>query len=352
MPNSIESVLYGPSINFRSDEWVKCSLLLWDSIYRIVPTTVRPDDSPTVKLAQDAGLIRQITLEPEDLKITCSEFLRFIKELPGTPAGLESEGMDRIHEEKVDGRLYPLLETLAIDVDSEGWLCLPSRLARGYMLYLAKSVSGRRNLATATDDADAWAIMPYFKERANFDERVYNPEAQAFYSFMIFRDILPSQIVSVSIDKIIEFATKRKDEKGRLRSVLHRFSESVRNCASPSHAAELVTDYKRQIEQAKDEFKRSMGFYNEDQGNSLLTIGLPLALTVFSSFGGSDPYSLLNVSKSICIGAIAAFSDYKKIKKTERKESYASYLVEIDRELKGHSRAQAANRVFEEFMND
>jgi hypothetical protein len=95
-----------------------------------------------------------------------------------------------------------------------------------------------------------------------------------------------------------------------------------------------------------------MGFYSEEQGNSLLTIGLPVALAVFSSFGAPDPFSLLNISKSVCIGAVAAYSDYKKVKKKERKESYASYLVEIDENLKGNSRALAANRILEEFIND
>ena len=169
---------------------------------------------------------------------------------------------------------------------------------------------------------------------------------------MVFKDILPSGLASVEMHRVIDFASRRKDEKARLRDVLWKFGESLSSCESPTQTRELVAEYEGQIRQAKEDFKKSMGFYNEQQGNSLLTIGLPVALAVFSGLGVSDPFNLLNISKSMCIGAVAAYSDYKKVKKKERKESYASYLVEIDESLGGSSRAPAAHRIFEEFMND
>ncbi len=352
MANGIDSVLYGPSIEFRNDEWVKSSLLLWDSIYRIVPTTCTPNDSRAIRLAEDSGLVRQVRLEPDDLSAAYSEFLKFLKGVPFTPAGLDSDPTERVHREKVDARLYPLLDALAIRIDPEGWLSLPRGVARGYMLYLAKAVSGRRNLATATDSADEWAIMPYFKERANFDERLYDPEAKAFYSFMMFTDILPSGLESVEMEEVIAFAAKRRDEKARLRSVLREFSESVITCESQSHAADLVADYEAQIRQAKSDFAKSMGFFDAEQGYSLLTVDLPLTLGVFASFGAKDPYGLLNISGSVCIGAIAAYWKYDRVKERKRKESYASYLVEIDRKVGSNSRANHANYILEEFIND
>lgn len=351
MESAIDSVLYGPSIEFRNEEWVKCGLLLWDSIYRIVPSSCTPHDGPAVKLARDAGLVRNIRLEPEDLRLTYSDFQGFLEGLPFLPAGLESEGTDRVHAEKIDSRLYPALEAMAVRADPDGFLRLPTALARGYMMYLAKAVSERRNLATATDDLDEWSIMPYFKEDANFSEYLYNRDAQAFYSFVIFKDILP-QLESVDAKAVIDFAATRRDEKAQLREVLQKFSTSIGLCTSPSHAADLIADYETQMKQAKDEFKKSMGFYDEEQGHSLLTLGLPLAATVYGCFGGSDPFNLLRISSAICVGAIAAYADYNKVKNRKREQSYASYLVEIERDLKGESRAPIADRIFEEFVND
>jgi len=352
MPAAIDSVLYGPSIEFRSDQWLKSSLLFWDSIYRIVPTTCTPNDSRAVRLAQDSGLIHHVKLEQRDLSAAYAEFLRFLKRVPFNPAGLDSSRRDRVHKEKVDARLYPILEALAIRVDPDGWLSLPEGLARGYMFYLAKAVSGRRNLATATDSADEWAIMPYFKERANFDEILYRPEAQAFYSFMMFTDVLPSRSESVDMEDVIRFACTRKDEKARLRNVLREFSDSVVACESPSHAAHLLAEYERQIRQAKKDFTQSMGFFDAEQGYALLSVGLPLALSVFGAFGAQDPYSLLNISGSVFIGAVAAYWKYDRAREKNRKESYASYLVEIDRRLGSESRVNAATHILDEFIND
>jgi hypothetical protein len=350
MTEQVDSVLYGPSIEFRSGEWLKCALLLWDAIYRIVPTGYSPADSDLVSRAEDAGLIRTVTLEREDLSQVSSEFLTFLRSLPFTPAGLEPDRIERLHPAKVDGRLYPLLEKMAVNVDPDGFLCLPREVAHGYMLYLAKAVSSRRNLATVTDSGDEWAIMPYFKEHGNFGELVYDRGAAAFYSFIIFTDILPTGLGSVDPEKIVQFSSERKDEKSRLRAAIHQFGDKVGACSSVSHIKELIADYEREITKAKDDFKRSIGFYNEGQGCSLLTVGLPVAFGLFSLFA-DDPFSTLKLSSSILVGAVAAFADYKKVQKVTRPESYTSYLVEIDRELAEGS-AQTAHFVFENFIND
>ncbi|MDR6944705.1 hypothetical protein J2W55_004565 [Mucilaginibacter pocheonensis] len=46
---SSASILYYPSIEFASYEWVKSSLLLWDYVYRIVPENYETHDSPAVR---------------------------------------------------------------------------------------------------------------------------------------------------------------------------------------------------------------------------------------------------------------------------------------------------------------
>jgi hypothetical protein len=134
--------------------------------------------------------------------------------------------------------------------------------------------------------------------------------------------------------------------------VLQEFSESIGSCESQSHAASLVADYEAQMRLAKEDFARSMDFYIADQGFSLLTVGLPIALGVFEILGGRNPYTMLNIASSVCIGAIAAYWQYDKVDQVKRKESYASYLVEIDRRLKGDSRITHADRILEEFIND
>jgi hypothetical protein len=306
-----------------------------------------------VRQAEEAGLIKSITLEPEDLSQVCTDFHQFVAKLALVPAGMEDDGpFELVHPEKVDARLYPLLRQMAGRVAPGGWLPLPERIAHSYMMYLTRAVSSRRNLATVTDSADEWAIMPYFKEMGNFDERVYEPDANAFYSYMIFSDVLPTNMHGVDPSKIINFTLSRREEKARLRTILQEFSEAISACSSKSHAIEVVASCEKDLNDAKSDYVKSMDFYSPEQGYSLLAVGLPLSLAWYAQFGTNDPYDLLRLSTSVLVGAVAAYADHKKVKAQNRKQSSTSYLFEIDRELSGHSSAPKSHRIFEEFMND
>lgn len=180
MLNDIKYFLYYPSIEFRSMNWLKTSLLYWDAVYRIVPDSYEPEDNDTVKEAIDNNLVRPISLEKDDFIRISNEFRKFVSKLPFTPAGFDGTSTERLHKDKIDDRLYEFLERLSVKIDSEGFLHLPPGLARWYMLYLSKSVAGRRNIATATDVIDVWTVTPYFKERGNFGERVYSEDAKGY----------------------------------------------------------------------------------------------------------------------------------------------------------------------------
>lgn len=52
--------LYFPSIRFRDANWLKCALLYWDSIRRIRPEKITPDDGPVTRAFIEAGLIEDI----------------------------------------------------------------------------------------------------------------------------------------------------------------------------------------------------------------------------------------------------------------------------------------------------
>jgi hypothetical protein len=62
----IGSVPHGLKIEFQCEEWVKSSLLLWESVYRIVPNPFRPNDSLMVREAEQSELNKNITLELEN----------------------------------------------------------------------------------------------------------------------------------------------------------------------------------------------------------------------------------------------------------------------------------------------
>ena len=350
--DQVASVLYYPHMEIR-ENWLKAALLLWDCVYRIVPSTYRPADASAVRVAADSGLVRPVVLESEDFSAISGEFRSFLHDLPWLPAGLDGSRTDRLHKGKIDAQLYPALEKLATRVDPEGFLELPSDLGRGYMMYLAKAVSGRRNLATITDDRYAWTISPYFREPASFGDRVYDPSALAMHCSLVFQDLVPESLADVDMRQIVRFVHTRADERSNLRRAIQQFAKEIVECQSSSHAAELRVLHAARIEDAKADFRRSMGFCSQEVSHALLTLGIPIAATVFSALATLEhPFALCKVSGSILLGAVAAYSKQKNVKAKRRRESDVSYLVDVDQELIQRRAVPDYGRIFEEFIND
>ena len=107
-----KDVLYYPTIEFYDETWLKSSLCLWDKIYRIVPSSYNPKDSDEVKIAIDNGLVENIILNKHDLAQTAELFESYLENAEIVPAAVEGwENVDvRLHPEKVDARILPILE--------------------------------------------------------------------------------------------------------------------------------------------------------------------------------------------------------------------------------------------------
>lgn len=349
-----ESVLYYPHIEIPDPNWLKSALLLWDDVYRIVPQSYSPADTPETKAAVDAGLVRAIHLERQDLVGISKKFDKFLTNLPFTPAGLEAGDTSLIHPEKVDATLYPLLEQHAVGERNGGWIELPKEIVRGYMFFLSTQVAKRRKLERATDDRYAFAVSGYFSERANFGEALYDRESPGFYSSLIFDDLLPSHIDQVPIHEVIRVAGHTRDERTQFRQELLKFSKGLCECESEEHAKTVIADHKRDLVNAMKQLKASQGFLGKEEKGSLFTMGVPVALTAFGGLisGGADPFGIHTLSSSLLIGAIAAYADFKKAKAAADNPYGAAYLVSLEKQFSGTGTFPAFDRYLEEFIND
>jgi hypothetical protein len=339
------SILYYPTIEIRDEEWLKSALLVWDKVYRIVPKDYSPNDTDEIKEAIDNDLIRSITLEDDDVKGVSSNFTDFMDSLPFTPAGLEESNSAFVHPEKIDANSRGYTEN--------GWLELPSEVARGYMYFLAQVVAERRLLERGTNDPYNFAIGAYFSELANFGEQIYNEEAAGYYSSLIVNDIIPRDLTSVPMKTIAKAINQSKDEKVQFRQELLRFSEQLHKCESVDHANTIFTDYKNDLMRAKGDLRASQGFLNKGAVGSLFAMGTPTSLTAFGAMAAvADPFSLTALSSSLLIGAIASYVDYNRTCSSASNPVGASYLISLDKRFSGTNRYPAFDRHLEEFIND
>lgn len=351
MNKASDSVLYFPSIEFKSDDWIKSSLLYWDKIYRIVPRGYTPRDSVLVQKACQHGLIENITLESEDKSKTADEFITFYDNLEFIPAGLEpTEGL---HPEKIDERLYPLLEKIAQKLFNDNMLLIPKPVVRGYMFYLSKVVAERRNLNRGTDDRDSWAIDPYFAEDANFGEYTYDRDAKWFYSSLFIYDLFPADISNVPIEDIIHFIEERKELKVEFRNKIFEFVNELAKYESEGFTKAKIEGFIEDIETSKKSLKKAIEFQNVRSNiSNLFSVGLPISLAVYNTIKNqSDPFSIYTLLGSISIGAIASYLKYAPVKK-ERENYHLSYLIDMDRELVGKKVYPNYPYLFDQFIND
>jgi hypothetical protein len=346
--------LYFPHIEIPNSTWVKSALLFWDHIYRIVPKAYVPNDNAEVKMAAEYGLIRPINVEEADVGGILESFREFLDGVPFMPAGLEDAETSFLHPEKIDAKLYPVLEQYAKGGAKGDWLELPSDLVRGYMFFLSNQVAKRRQLERCTDDDASFGVAGYFSEDANFSDYLYNRESSGFYSSLMFNDLLPLNLEDVPMEKVIKVARDSRDERAEFRSELMKFTDSLRYCESADHAATVMNDYKDDLLSAKERLKSSQGFLGEYDLASLFTMAIPVGLTAYGFMlgVGGDPFSLHKFAPSLLIGAIAGYNDYKKSVSTAKNPYGAAYLVSLDKDFAGTGRYPAFHRYMEEFVND
>lgn len=347
--------LYYPTIEFRDLGALKRSLLVWERVFRIVPTGYVPNDEPEVTAAVTEGVIVNLHVDSSEKGLAAQHFLDLYRRLDSPasplvwPAGFSAPTFTRINPDKIDERLQPLFEQLALRMTSDGFLEVPSELAGGYMFYLANSVAAQRSLDLLSDSPDYWTVGTFFASAANFTEAVYDESAEAYLATLAVEDLLPKDLEGVSMDAVLRFRENHNQERTAFQKELHALREQVARCNSKQHAQYIVIDFVKQLQRARDDYRGAIGFLSRSHASTLLTVGLPVGLSILSlpAFAGGDPYSATRLATGLLFGAISSLASKALI---PRERSAASFLISAEDLAAGPG--LALHRRFEEFIND
>ncbi|QXM06965.1 hypothetical protein [Crassaminicella indica] len=153
--------LYYPTIEFSNSEWLWSAALLWDRIYRIVPTDYQPKDSRNIKeLISNSDFISNI--DPSKYSLKAGEaFIEGCKKETWWAAALDNSKYTRknyvkLHKDKADVRLREMI--LAQDTKDNNWLNVPHDMASIYMLFLANYIAKSNDISLSTDYTEAWCV--------------------------------------------------------------------------------------------------------------------------------------------------------------------------------------------------
>lgn len=345
------SVLYYPSIEFQSEEWLKKALLFWDHVYRIVPVGYTPDDSFEIKTFIDNGLVINIPVS-EGEKIKAAEaFLKFRENLQYIPSGLNDVTIDRLNKQKVDYRLIRLLDYIADKFNfktDKDWYYFPPNIARGYMFTLAQTIAESRQLVRATDSLDIWSVSPYFAEKGNFpfEDVPYEKGNEGVYCSLMIEDVLPDNVVGISAQTIIKLNEERKDERILFRNRINELVYRLPKIKSKEQWDDEMNFLLKDFERDKQNYKKIFGPLGSAVRNSAMAVGVPALLTAVGNEILDGGITLL---QALSIAAITTITNFNLIKQN-RNPSYASYLIDIDKKAKNI--AGAAQQYMHEFIND
>jgi hypothetical protein len=350
------SVLYYPTIEFQDETWVKAALTVWDKIYRIVPANYNPKDSDEVKKAIEADLIENINLSVEDLEEAADKFTSFCHKLRFPPAGFDSSTYDvRLHSDKIDSRLIPYFKGIASEFDSSGFFRLPESIANGYMFYLSKSVSSRRNIAKLTDNPDMFSGMIYFDGNGHFDESLIDDSINEMYCSLIIENLIPADIRSIKIDTIIDINKDMSVARNDFRKSVSEFTERIRKIKDKEFVVREIERFKKELLATNYTKKEIYKTFCDKLATSSLYVGFPTLVTSFYT-SPSDLSDIIKLFDGVFIAGIASLCDAGKETINTWKSRRSNYYLELGKILDSHEKSEiqirGINRLFNEFLND
>src|ERR1700733_197092 len=355
---SSENVLYFPHIEVRDTTLLKTALCVWESVYRIVPGGVKPEDTDDVKEAVDAGALRDIQLSDGDLRKARAEFHVFLDSVPLIPDGLTKASGDvaQIHSGKIDAQLMAELSDLIGLINRSGdWLELPRGLADGYMLFLSNAVAQRRAMPKITSSEAMFVAMQYFAHDGNMDEMIVPTEPNEDVSVaLLLRTVVPQGLAESPMSQLLKFRNANTEGRQSFRESLNRMSDRLSKVEDYKFALDLVDEYRKRLEESqKITFARVREFFSGLEP-CLLYLGLPVLAKAFDLTGTAR--DSVEVFGAIGIATIASLADAAKSKRKEWVPAEATYLAKLRQRFDERSpiprTIRRLDRMMEEFMND
>lgn len=268
-----KDILYYPTIEFNKDdyEWLWRAALLWDKVYRIVPDGYHLNEPRNIQELCSTGEIG-IPLCPRIYSADASK--KFIKQLESgdwQAAALEFDIDDvekyrqytRLHKDKVDVSLRNLLLLNPEIFEDSDWIYVSKEMANHYMIYLATEIAQLNNLSLNTHNPDVWTASTFFLNNGKVQDGFYpggnyTESSQAALVPIFINNLFPDNILDVTPQQIIEFRSKRKDERKQFHQALDLFCDKLSQATDPKILNQIWEDEKKEIEYALTEYRKSM----------------------------------------------------------------------------------------------
>jgi hypothetical protein len=267
--NNFGVALYYPFINVQNLDWLKCSLLYWDSIRCITPSSDYFEDD--IKYLFDEGLI--IPTSPKEYSTDASVyFVSKMQKYCHNQGELDIKArkyLDKnfpelknltLHDEKLNEKIFremghKVILGQFVDGDSRFYHAQPY-ISALYLMTLAREMSNKIRAPMLTDVVGLSGLGQHIL----WSDTIIPEETNQDNILMQLNIDFPSseQLAKLSFDDILIFNRKRIDERRRFRNAVENIRSESQKIEDPNALADYLNDQKQDIQQAIHNHQKSL----------------------------------------------------------------------------------------------
>lgn len=210
------SVLYYPTIDVKSEQWLRNAILFWDTIHTIVPASIeKPYKSKFSKSLHDEGILQPLIVSPEmedieDISSIAEDYITdpsclgaLMPDIPPMSSNTQLEDMSEQIQRMVELIHYDKLPNMlraCFSPDSPRWIPVHKEFARFYMTLLASHLANQRGIGIVTESntADQLAMTVRKGKPLTINEH-------GFYRARRRRNIVPMELsIGLLVELVLE----------------------------------------------------------------------------------------------------------------------------------------------------
>lgn len=351
--------LYYPTIEFQNYDWLYSASLIWDRIYRIIPTNYKPQDPSNIRELVESGEIG-IGLAPDNYaELIADEFKEKLSSGDWFASALSglSEEYRRVHKSKVDVKLHDMIISAGGKNIDDDWFFIPTNFESQYMTYLANKMAEMNQLHLISDSSAAWACSTFYDYDGQINDYPHCADFQYQLATLMVREFLPIDYSKINTHELIQFREKRKLERQNFVNSFNAYANSISRCTDPKIIQDMIHDMSTDVDRAINEYKGSIRDLKYDNFTGVFSITIPIATEVINKITNVNCNSISLLSASgVGIGVVTSIKNYLKAKRNLEKNNAFSYLLQMkknwDSPYYKDGYPYYLSRKIEEFIND
>lgn len=322
----MRNLIYFPNFEPPSQEWLKFSLLYFESFNPIIPESGQAFLSEDYKrIINETDLISPYrpTFElASRASINAIEFLDKVKENPHRYAdifGIQNitrrftatqNFSAQIFREKYNWEFSNYLQSNKYSDLSKNGIVVSEELAYIYLSYLAEEIAYEEGKSIITDNRRFDNFLSYKKR---LDKRIKTNEK---FVKGIFNLVLPKNISMIDIDKIIKFRNNNRDLIASFNNEFHEVLQQIENGFTEE---QFIAKYRNLYSELTSAIIK--------EGAGVLSIPMETSMLMQSGNLNSDDFINVVSTLGIVIGATIGISS--KWKEINQQRSCRKYLTNL-----------------------